>query len=153
MSRRTARSPRALFIYRTGVWPGSCGEIAPPPSPFCLPSSPPSLAAVPSGLGGKAALEEPSFSSHFLLPEKTGSLSRLQAFDHGTQQWACQPVLFPSLARESESQGHTGDFPGFIALYSPQACNTFLVLVFTVSWHLQCGKPELRANSPRASPY
>ena len=147
MSRCTAQSPRALFMDRTGVWPGSWGEISPPPSQH------PSLAVLGSGLGGKAALEEPSFSACFLLPEKTGSLSRLQAFDHCKQQWACQLVLFTSLARESESQGHTGDFPGFMDLYSPQACNTFLGLVFTVSWHLQCGKPELRANSPRASPY
>lgn len=91
------------------------------PSTFShLPSQPPSLIGLPSALRGRAAREEPSCSARFLLPENAGSLARLQAFDHCTQQRACPVVLFTSLTRGSESQGHTGDFPGFIDLYSPR---------------------------------
>lgn len=28
--------PRSLFKHRTGVWPGSWGELSPPPSHFCF---------------------------------------------------------------------------------------------------------------------
>lgn len=78
-----------------------------------------SLVELPSGLGGKAAQEEPSCSASFLLPEKTGSLSRLQTFDHCKEQRACQVILFTCLTRGSESQGHRGDFPGFMDLLLP----------------------------------
>lgn len=112
------------------------------PSTFSFqPSQLPALTALPSGLGGTAALQEPSPLGCFLPTEKTGSLSRWQASDHCEEHRACQLVLFITLTRESESQGHASDFPGFMDLDSPQACNTFLVLVFSVSWHLQCGKP------------
>lgn len=52
------------------------------PSTFSFqPSQLPALTALPSGLGGTAALQEPSSSGCFLLTEKTGLLSRWQASD------------------------------------------------------------------------
>lgn len=105
-------------MSRTGVRPGSGSELTPPPSHIASPASLPYGA--PSALRGRAAREEPSCSARLLLPENAGSLSRLQAFDHCTEQRAWPVVLVTSLTRGSESQGHTGDCPGFIGLYSPR---------------------------------
>lgn len=53
LSRLTAqKSLRALFMHRTGVWPGSWGELSPPPSHFSRLSFPP-LQRFPLGWEGQ----------------------------------------------------------------------------------------------------
>lgn len=71
--------PKALFMHRCAARQLAGWNL---PSTFSFrPPQLPALAVPPSELGGRAALE-PFFLGCFLLPEKTGSLSRLQAFDH-----------------------------------------------------------------------
>lgn len=125
MSRLTAQSPRALFKYRTGVWPGSWNEICPPPSHFCFLGFPALQCFL---LGWKEnSMGRTSHLGSFPLPERAGCLSRQQAFDHCNckAQRACQLILFTSLTGDSESQEHTGDFPGFMDLDSPRPATHF----------------------------
>ena len=92
---------------------------------------------------------ESSFGRTFFLKAapsaKEDWLARSQDCKHLTTANSSEHVnsfySHPSLGNQKAKDTLVISLVLWISTPPAQACNTFLVLVFTVSWHLQCGKP------------